>query len=76
VVDYVGDPYNYLNGMVNVGDLITGTYTYDTNTPDSNPSSHVGDHEHFAYPCGFSLSVGGLDFTTDPADTYFFVERM
>ena len=71
VVDDIQDPDNYLNGLVNVGDLITGTYTYDTDTPDSNPSSNVGRYEHFAPPCGFSLNVGGLSFATDPANTYF-----
>jgi hypothetical protein len=65
VVDDVRDRDNYLEGRINVGDLITGTYTYDTDTPDANPSSQVGEYEHFAYPCGFSLSVGGLNFKTD-----------
>lgn len=73
VVDDVQDPDNYLEGLVNVGDLITGTYTYDTDTPDSSSSSQVGRYEHYAYPCGISLSVGGLDFATDPADTDFVI---
>jgi hypothetical protein len=74
VVDHVGDPDNYLNGMVNVGDLITGTYAYDTDTPDSSPLSGAGRYEHYGYPSGFSLSVGGLDFVTDPANTNFLIE--
>lgn len=73
-VDDVHDADNYLEGRINVGDLITGSYTYDTDTPDSNPLPGVGDYEYFAYPSGFSLSVGGLDFMTDPANTDFLIE--
>jgi hypothetical protein len=74
-VDGVSDNYgNFLKGKINKGDLVTGTYTYDTDTPDSNPLANVGDYEHYAYPFGFSLSVGGLDFMTDPANTHFVVE--
>ena len=65
VVDDVQDSDNYLDGQVNIGDLITGTYTYDTDTPDSSLLAGVGRYEHYAYPCGFSLTVGGLDFKTD-----------
>lgn len=64
-MDDVHDPDNYLNGRIQVGDLITGTYTYGTDTPDSNPLSYGGRYGHFAYPCGFSLRVGGLDFITE-----------
>ncbi len=74
VVDGVHDPDNYLEGLVNIGDLITGTYTYDTDTADSSPLANVGRYEHYAYPCGISLSVGGLDFGTDPAVPYVLVE--
>ena len=74
VVDDVHDVDNYLDGRINVGDLITGSYTYDTDTPDSNPSAKVGDYEHYAHPSGFSLSVGELDFKTDPANTNFLIE--
>lgn len=65
VVDDVQDPDNYLEGRINIGDLITGTYTYDTDTPDWSRSSGIGRYEYFAYPYGISLSVGGLDFMTD-----------
>jgi len=71
VVDDVVEAGDYLNGQIKVGDLITGTYTYDTDTPDSSPLPGVGRYEHYGYPSGFSLSVGGLHFMTDPTDTYF-----
>jgi hypothetical protein len=71
VVDDVQDADNYLDGRINIGDLITGSYTYDTDTPDSSSSSNVGRYEHYTYPSGISLSVGGFNFMTHPADTYF-----
>jgi len=74
VVDDVQDADNYLDGRINIGDLITGTYTYDTDTPDTNPLPGVGDYEHFAYPSGFSVSGGGLEFRTNPANTNFLIE--
>lgn len=74
VVDDVQDPDNYLEGRINIGDLITGIYTYDTDTPDSSSSANVGRYEHYSYPCGFSLSVGSLSFMTDPGNTNFVVE--
>ena len=71
VVDDVQDPYNYLAGLVIVGTTITGTYTYDTDTPDSSQFPNAGRYEHYAPPSGFSLIVGGFSFVTDPMDTYF-----
>jgi hypothetical protein len=65
VVDDIVEAGGYLNGRIKVGDLITGTFTYDTDTPDSSPYSDIGRYDHYAYPCGISLSVGGLDFMTD-----------
>jgi hypothetical protein len=72
-VDYVEDLGNYLEGRINPGDIITGTYTYESTTPDTNPSAYVGDYEHFAPPAGVSLSVGGFDFMTDPMNVDFLV---
>jgi hypothetical protein len=74
VVDSVDDPFGYLEGNITPGDIITGIYTYDTDTPDSSPLPGAGRYEHYAHPSGFSLSVGGLDFVTDPANTHFLIE--
>ena len=73
-VDSVEDNGNYLEGQINPGDIITGTYTYESTTPDTNPSPYVGDYEHFASPAGIFLSVGEFDFTTDPTNVDFLVE--
>ena len=73
-VDYVRDEYNYLEGQISPGDIITGTYTYESTTVDTNPSSSVGMYEHDSYPCGIRLTVGGFVFQTDPDSIWFVVE--
>jgi len=73
-VDWVDDQDNYLEGNITPGDIITGTYTYDSDTPDSEPASTVGDYWHYDSPFGISVSVGGFDFKTDPASVNFLVE--
>ena len=67
VVDYVGDPYNYLQGRISPGDIITGSYTYDSSV------THLpGERYQFdSPPSGVFLSGGGFDFQTDPANVYF-----
>jgi hypothetical protein len=63
----------WLDGLISPGSIITGSYTYESSTADSNPSSTVGHYWHYATPAGISLSVSGLDFTTDPANVQFLV---
>ena len=74
VVDSVWDTGNYLEGKIEAGDTITGYYTYDLSTPDSNPLPEVADYRHRNPPCGISLSVGGFEFKTDPASANFVVK--
>ncbi len=74
VVDSVDDPFGYLEGKIIVGDIITGSYTYDLSTPDTNPSLYVGDYEHLAPPAAIFLSVGGTEFRTDLGNVNVFVE--
>ena len=42
----VGDMGNSLEGSVIPGDKITGTYTIDPATPDSDPSPEYGHYLH------------------------------
>ena len=70
----VEDPSGALDGEVEVGDVITGTYTYDSSTTDSNPLPTVGDYRHLSTPFGISLSAGSLVFETDPDNVDFLVE--
>ena len=74
-VEDLGDGAGYLEGNIEVGDIITGSYTYESTMPDSDPSSpSIGRYEHHTPPCGIFLSVGGFEFRTDPANVDFLVE--
>lgn len=73
-VDIVSDNNNYLEGKINVDDIITGYYIYESTTPDSSPSDPVqGNYWHYEPPAGISLTVGGFDFVTDPCNVEFSV---
>lgn len=73
-VDSVDDPSGYLEGNISAGDTITGTYTYESTTPDSSPLDPiVGHYYHYSSPSGISLTVGAFDFRTDPSNVYFHV---
>ncbi len=73
-VSYVDDIGNTLGGAVEVGDIISGQYTYESTTPDTNPLPTVGDYLHYTSPYGISLEVNGLIFKTDYANVNFLVE--
>ena len=72
-VTYVDDDDGLLGGDINVGDIITGVYIYDSSTPDSDPGGNGGSYRHYSPPAGITLTVGGLVFMTDPDDVYFIV---
>jgi len=71
VVDTVDDSGNYLEGQVNPGDIITGWYTYDTATLDSDPSGYIGMYEYSETPFGIYLSLSGFTFQTDSLNVNF-----
>lgn len=71
VVDTVEDSGNYLEGQVDVCDVITGYYTYESTTSDTNPSDYIGNYEHSISPYGIFLTVGGFNFQTDLTDVDF-----
>lgn len=70
----VYDNSNLLGGEVTVGDAVTGTYTYESSTPDTNYLQTVGDYQHFTSPFGITVNIGDLVFRTDPNDVEFLVE--
>jgi len=73
-VDAVEDSGNYLEGQINPGDTITGSYIYESTTLDSSPLDPiVGHYWHYAVPAGISLSVNGFEFRTDPSNVEFLV---
>jgi hypothetical protein len=66
----------FLGGAVHEGDIITGTYTYDTSTPDSTPGPPHPAEGHYLYdslPFGISLKIGQLEFKTDPDNVDFVI---
>jgi len=73
LVDTVEDDGDYLEDQIHVGDIITGWYTYDTDTPDTNPDETVGHYWHYASPAGISLSVSGLEFQSDSSNVEFLI---
>lgn len=66
-----GDPFE---GGIQVNDIITGSYFYDSMTPDSRPSYSVGAYWHYSSTYGISLNVGGFNFQTDPDNVKFLME--
>jgi hypothetical protein len=69
----INDPCGVLSGL-SIGDIMTGSYTYDSDTPDTNPLGTVGDYEHFSTPYGINLSAGGFVFQTNPDNIDFLLE--
>lgn len=63
-----------LGGVIGVGGVITGTYVYESTTPDTNSLSTVGDYRHSTAPFGITLNAGGFVFRTDPNNVNFLVE--
>jgi hypothetical protein len=70
----VDDSGGVLGGAISPGDTLTGTYTYDLDTPDTNSAPYVGDYRHAAAPYGMQVFAGGLEFATDPSNVDFLVE--
>jgi len=65
--------YDLLEGQLQLGDLITGSYSYDAGATDRNPSSWIGDYRHTAGPYGFTLDGAGFVFASDPGSLDFVV---
>ena len=51
-----------LDGSVVIGSIMTGTTTYDTDTPDQHPNVLYGEYELIS----ISMTVGNYTFTHDP----------
>ncbi len=65
---------NVLAGAVSEGDLFAGTFTYDTATPDSDPSPWVGAYWHETTPYSISVELNGLSFESNPTVPSFLAE--
>jgi hypothetical protein len=67
----VQDTNNLLEGKIKVNDSITGKYTYDSGTPDSNSDPHVGVYKYNSSTYGIKLEAGGFVFETNSSDVDF-----
>jgi len=72
-ITYIRDADQF-DGQLQIGDIITGSYKYESTMPGSNPLLSVGDYEHYSPPYGISLTAGGFVFQTDPDNVDFLVE--
>jgi hypothetical protein len=70
-IEYVYDPSNLLGGAILANDTITGKYTYDSGTPDSEPDPSIGHYDYNTSTFGIKLEAGGFVFETDPNDVNF-----
>ncbi|MBN2137893.1 MAG: PEP-CTERM sorting domain-containing protein [Sedimentisphaerales bacterium] len=68
------DPYYLLQGIINLGDTITGTYTYDTSAPDIYSDTWWARYEYDTPPSGISVRVDGFESRSDPDNTDFSIE--
>lgn len=74
VVRDLSDVGDLLGGTIDVGSLITGSYTYESTAPDNNDFPGVSDYWHSTLPYGITLNSGGHTFATDPDNVQFLVE--
>jgi hypothetical protein len=64
---------NVLGGAIQVGDSIQGAYTFDTNTPDSDPTPEYGLYQHNpgSGNYGFNITVANTTLKTDTSTDMF-----
>jgi hypothetical protein len=72
-VTLIEDFSNILGGTVKVGDAMTGSYTYDSATPDTSTLPTAGFYWDSSASAGIILKTGHLVFRTNPASVVFAV---
>jgi hypothetical protein len=73
-VTAVSDSGNLLEGNVNVGDTITGSYKYDSEATDTEPSiPYYGSYDFLQFPYGISLEINNVPFKTNPINTDYHI---
>ena len=60
-------------GNVQVGDTITGTYTYNANAMNISQDPRVGNYRHTTAPYGMRVNINGTVVETDPENVSFVV---
>lgn len=75
-LSFVNDFANVLGGAFSPGDSLSGRYTYDSSTTDSNALPTVGDYWHTGSQFGMTILGGGFVFQTNSSDVDFLVEMV
>jgi hypothetical protein len=63
-------------GNVQVGDTITGTYTYDAAKSDDHPAPEIGSYAYYTAPNGMRANIGGKVVESDQQDVFFGIGLM
>jgi hypothetical protein len=71
VVDSVYDESDVFGGQINISDIITGTYIYDSDTLYTIFPEYGHWYIHTDSPYGMFLSAEGFLFETDPENVNF-----
>lgn len=73
VVNYIWDDGNALNGSVQVGSPVNGSYHFDPNTPDDNPGDQtMGFYRHTTASTGYGFDIRLGDLATDTSSQGYF----
>jgi hypothetical protein len=73
-VTYVNTGSGLSPDQIGAADVITGSYSYDTDAPDLNLLPTIGDYRYCSPPCGITFSVGDLVFQSDPRNLDFRIQ--
>jgi len=63
-VENLYDPDNALGGQVQVGQTVTGVYSYDTDVPDQDPTPEYGRYEQDPGQVSVSFDIGTFTFAS------------
>ena len=69
----IWDDQNVLNGTIRPGDVVSGTYTFNINTPDTDSHPDYGRYEHVpgSGDYGFDINWSGANIRTNTATDLF-----
>ncbi len=71
-IDEVIDESNLLDGVVKAGDIITGSYKYDSEVLDTEPDfQNVGVYHQYAPDYSISLNVNDMNISSNINDGYY-----
>jgi hypothetical protein len=74
VVDTVNDQGDLLEGKINIGDQITGIYSYDTSVLDTNPLDDVADYRQTGCDTCISFNINNVVFCSTSGSVNYLLE--